>query len=236
MTRVDPAATVMVTRNHHGELEVLLVKRNRSLAFAGGLWVFPGGRIDGPELESSSTELDAARLAAVREVKEETNLTIDESGLVFFRHWTTPKAEPRRFATYFFFAEVSASEAVTVDDGEIKDYKWMRPSDVLAQLDEGQMGMMPPTIMSIQLIHKCRSVDQAREFLRTQPILHILPTMVIEGRRVFCLFEGDAGFPSGKIHAKGARHRISMEMATGKFEFECSADEKIVPVNGGMHV
>ena len=46
-----PAATVVLIRDGRDGLEVLLARRSSQLAFHGGAWVFPGGRIDVIELE-----------------------------------------------------------------------------------------------------------------------------------------------------------------------------------------
>jgi 8-oxo-dGTP pyrophosphatase MutT (NUDIX family) len=52
-----PAATVVVLRDGADGLETLLLRRNASLVFAGGMWVFPGGRIDPDDLVAA-TPLD----------------------------------------------------------------------------------------------------------------------------------------------------------------------------------
>lgn len=80
-----PAATVIVFRNDPGEgpPQILMVTRGRELAFAGGMAVFPGGRVD-PEdyalADATQHGLDrdeaAHRIAAVRETLEETGLVI----------------------------------------------------------------------------------------------------------------------------------------------------------------
>jgi 8-oxo-dGTP pyrophosphatase MutT (NUDIX family) len=41
-----PAATVVVVRDGPAGVEAYLQRRPRTMGFAGGLWVFPGGRID----------------------------------------------------------------------------------------------------------------------------------------------------------------------------------------------
>ena len=41
-----PAATVVVLRDGPDGPEVLMLQRDQGLSFAGGMWVFPGGRID----------------------------------------------------------------------------------------------------------------------------------------------------------------------------------------------
>jgi 8-oxo-dGTP pyrophosphatase MutT (NUDIX family) len=40
------AAPVLLLRELDGELEVLMMRRGAALSFMGGMWVFPGGRVD----------------------------------------------------------------------------------------------------------------------------------------------------------------------------------------------
>jgi len=40
------AATAVLLRNSDKGIETLLLRRNAKLAFAGGVWVFPGGAIN----------------------------------------------------------------------------------------------------------------------------------------------------------------------------------------------
>lgn len=46
VARPRPAATVVMVRDGPGGVEAYLQRRPRTMGFAGGLWVFPGGRID----------------------------------------------------------------------------------------------------------------------------------------------------------------------------------------------
>lgn len=82
-----PAATLVIFRNAPagGPPEILMVQRSKTMNFAGGAAVFPGGRVDdadfalaealGAEDEEARDEL-AARIAAVRETLEETGLAV----------------------------------------------------------------------------------------------------------------------------------------------------------------
>lgn len=76
-----PAATVILLREAASGrgIETLMLRRNSKLAFVGGMWVFPGGRIDEADRTSlpATDELGAARCAAVRESREEAGLEID---------------------------------------------------------------------------------------------------------------------------------------------------------------
>src|SRR4051812_44581262 len=77
---IRPAATVIIVRDGAEgpeSLETLLVRRSAGLAFHGGSWVFPGGRIDdedfpataagGPDRGADAEA--AARAAALREAR-----------------------------------------------------------------------------------------------------------------------------------------------------------------------
>ncbi|WDA41492.1 NUDIX hydrolase [Erythrobacter sp. BLCC-B19] len=82
-----PAATIIIFRNatDGGPPEVLMTVRSRELRFAGGMAVFPGGRVD-PEDFALGEQVAAAtglapdeaahQIAAVRETLEETGLAL----------------------------------------------------------------------------------------------------------------------------------------------------------------
>ncbi|MDB5672118.1 MAG: hypothetical protein JWO25_3077 [Alphaproteobacteria bacterium] len=76
-----PAATLILMRPaaDGGPPEILMLERTRTMAFAAGALVFPGGRIDPEDVEAAAAlapgiEDSAARIAAIRE-------TIEESGI-----------------------------------------------------------------------------------------------------------------------------------------------------------
>lgn len=75
-----PAATLVLMRPAAaGAPQLLMMERTRSMAFAAGALVFPGGRID-PDDEvlaeriGGAVEFAPARIAAIRETIEETGL------------------------------------------------------------------------------------------------------------------------------------------------------------------
>jgi 8-oxo-dGTP pyrophosphatase MutT (NUDIX family) len=75
-----PAATLILFRDGPQAPEVLMVERARAMAFAGGAWVFPGGRIDpGDEALAAlrpGLEDARARIAAIRETVEEAGVPV----------------------------------------------------------------------------------------------------------------------------------------------------------------
>jgi 8-oxo-dGTP pyrophosphatase MutT (NUDIX family) len=86
-----PAATLVVFRNGPADSppELLMVVRARTMSFAGGMAVFPGGRVDAADralAASVAGTLDHAeaahRIAAIRETIEETGLAPGLAGRV----------------------------------------------------------------------------------------------------------------------------------------------------------
>lgn len=86
-----PAATIIIFRNapDGGAPEVLMTVRSRNMSFAGGMAVFPGGRVDPADYalgeavaaECGLTPDEAAhQIAAVRETIEETGLALGLAG------------------------------------------------------------------------------------------------------------------------------------------------------------
>ena len=83
-----PAATLVIFRPAAaGPAEILMLERARTMAFAGGALVFPGGRVDAADralavtLAPEDPEDAAARIAAIRETLEEAGLPIGLSPL-----------------------------------------------------------------------------------------------------------------------------------------------------------
>lgn len=75
---VRPAATVMLLRDTGSGLEVFMLRRTVNAAFAGGMYVFPGGRVDDSDGEGD----EAFVVAAIRECFEEAGvlLAVDAEG------------------------------------------------------------------------------------------------------------------------------------------------------------
>src|SRR4029077_9379597 len=127
-----PAATVVLIRDGRDGLEVLLARRSSQLAFHGGAWVFPGGRIAPVDYAAAPDDLiAAARRGAAREAKEEAGVDVDAETLLHISNGTTPEISPKRFATWFFVGEVASGEAVA-DGTETDQLHWFRPDDAFA--------------------------------------------------------------------------------------------------------
>ncbi|WP_150254938.1 NUDIX hydrolase [Nocardiopsis deserti] len=233
-----PAATVMLLRPRGGvrggsagdPMEVLLMRRVRSMGFAPGAFVFPGGGVDARDADGDlpwtgpgpgewartlGTDVRMARAlvcAAVRETFEETGvllasepehagegaITLDTSsedwerdrlglidrsrsftevlsrrGLVLrsewlraWSRWITPRAEPRRYDTWFFAAELPPGQASRDVGGEADLTRWTDPAEVRGEWEAGRMPMLPPTVVACAELADCRTLRGVREARR----------------------------------------------------------------------
>jgi 8-oxo-dGTP pyrophosphatase MutT (NUDIX family) len=216
-----PAATIVLLRDAT-ELEVLMLHKSSQIAF-GGMWVFPGGRIDAEDYPSDGDVNVAARNAAVRESREEAGLTLTPDGFVWFAHWTPPPVTPKRFATWFFAARAD-SHNVTIDGGEIQNHQWVTPAGALAQQAAGTIDLAPPTWVSLYQMSRCPTVDAVLERLRAYGPRYYKTRISkrADGVRV-AMWYGDAGYGKWDADASGARHRLVM--TPGGFVFENSVEK-----------
>ena len=210
------AATVVVLRDGPDGLETLLLRRNSKLGFAGGMWVFPGGRVDEADHDSAGEEATARR-AAAREAAEEAGLVVDPDALVPFAHWTPPERPMRRFATWFFLAE-APSTVVEVDGGEIVDHLWARPADGLGRHAAGEVELMPPTFQTLAVLSHHATVADALAAAALQEIPRFATRLaMLEGTTV-SLWAGDAGYESSDATVEGQRHRLVMGSLPWRYE------------------
>jgi 8-oxo-dGTP pyrophosphatase MutT (NUDIX family) len=192
-----------------------MLRRNSKLAFAGGAWVFPGGRIDPEDYPGGAVSTDdravatAARTAAAREAMEEAGLAVDPAGLVWFAHWTPGALAARRFATWFFMTRAPEG-AVTVDDGEIHEHQWIGPADAMARRDAGEIEIIPPTWMTLRLLTEESTVESTLAAASARdPQIYRTHIAHVDGG-IASLWQGDAAYDDGDTTKPGPRNRLLM--------------------------
>ncbi|MEM1111305.1 MAG: NUDIX hydrolase [Pseudomonadota bacterium] len=207
-----PAATVVMLRDGDAGLEVLLVQRSKAVAHMGGMWVFPGGKVDAADTEQAADDYSAALNAAIRETQEEAGLILDHDQLVYLSHWTTPVGAKRRFSTWFFLAILEDGQEVQVDGGEIAEHRWVRPATAFAELaDEAHpFKLMPPTYVSLVDVSPYGSCAEVREEIGSRDAIIYAPRMVFVDGGICFLYAGDAGYEEEQLEHDGAQHRTYM--------------------------
>ncbi|MDG1703628.1 MAG: NUDIX hydrolase [Pseudomonadales bacterium] len=222
-----PAATVVLVRQGDTGIEVLMLRKNSKITF-GGMWVFPGGKIDVADYPggvADEANIDAAaRAAAVRETQEEAGITVDAQDYVFLSHWTPPPGQQKRFATWFFVAKVEGAMDIAIDDGEIKDHAWLNPEEALRKHAAGEIDLVPPTWVTLYHLSLKPSVDAVIEYFSENTGITYNTRVVpaASGERV-AMWKGDAGYDEWNPDTTGERHRLAMP--EGGFIFENTVEQ-----------
>ena len=206
--KARPASTVALLRDGETGLETLLMRRNKALRFAGGLWVFPGGAIDAEDLAAAGgDEREASRIAAAREAQEESGLQPRMTDMLQLSHWTTPVIEPKRFSTWIYAAPVASNEDVRIDGSEIHDSRWISIEEAIEGHKQGVLGMMPPTYLTLCDLARYSNVEQMLAGERAREPDEVFPVFGKADGDEIVMFRGDAGYESGDGSLPGSRHR-----------------------------
>ena len=160
----------MLLRPAPAGFEVFLQRRVASMAFAAGMTVFPGGARDPADVDLRAT--------AVREVLEETGVQLDPALLHPWARWVTPQDEPRRYDTYFFVTELPDGGQPRAVGTEMDQVAWMRPVDALAARGRGELGMWPPTIVTLSELAVCSDIEAVIAAAAERPLEPVLPRLV----------------------------------------------------------
>jgi len=131
---------------------------------------------------------------------------------VWFAHWLPPPVATRRYSTFFFFADAHLGD-VTVDDGEIRDHRWITPGEALSLHAERQIALLTPTWMTLSRFAGFSDVATALATLRVAaPELRItkMATDTPADAIRIALWAGDAGYATGDATLPGPRHRLVM--------------------------
>jgi 8-oxo-dGTP pyrophosphatase MutT (NUDIX family) len=217
VSNLIPAATVILARDApdhpdvEPDLEVLMLRRDSRLAFAGGMWVFPGGRVDPDDYGDDPDDLAAAEArAAAREAHEECGLSLEGVVLERWSHWTPPDLrQHHRFSTAFFVATAPDGE-VTIDDGEIREHQWVSPRRALLLHTEKVVELAPPTYITLVQMSAARTARDLLELAATNETEHFHTRIESIGDELVALYHGDAGYEDGNVDSPGGRHRLIM--------------------------
>ena len=133
---------------------------------------------------AASERMQALRLRLLDEdatllgVLEECNARTDFGDVVYFAHWITPIAEPRRYDTRFFVARLPGDRQVRADSREMTDAVWLSPVEALHRFAEGKLPMVFPTVRTLEQLKEFRTTSEALDALRERVVHPIMPRLV----------------------------------------------------------
>lgn len=208
-----PAATAVVARDRPGSgFDVLMLRRNDNVAFMGGAYVFPGGRVDDDDRDASRgderevrgrrfTDLSpsdewAYRTAAAREMQEEASVQIDPADLVPMAHWVTPEVETRRYDTRFFAIRMPEGQQARHDGDETTALAWLTPDEAIAKCRASEIMLPPPTWITLKRMSGFSRVAELLTWAAAVPIVRVQPMLFREPDRMMLTLPGDPTFPT----------------------------------------
>jgi endoribonuclease LACTB2 len=190
------AASIVLYRQTAKSSELFFVKREVTLGFAGGFWVFPGGKVEVGEsvVTAAARELfeetgvllatppTRASLDTLRARLLQEQMSFDEvlSTLqVKFApercapaaRWVTPDYLPQRFDTQFFVVKVLEHETPSVWPGELAHGHWIPPALALEAWARGEMLLHPPTLHAVQCFADAEEIAPRLQALKNPPFV-----------------------------------------------------------------
>lgn len=183
------ASTVVLLRESPA-LEVFVMRRELTMKFAPGMYVFPGGSVDAQDYVEDVEQ--TFRNAAVREVFEETSVMIDAQDLHPWSRWITPEFESMRFDVNFYVTALPEGATARDVSGEADLVKWMTPKQALNDFRAGEMPMLPPTVQTLESLANYTTIS---EVLSHRPeVIPLLPRLVdVDGDLVWQIIHAESG-------------------------------------------
>jgi len=207
----------MLLRDGAAGLEVLLLRRHQRSDVLGGVYVFPGGKLDEADRVAARARfggddglhrgfgegvspLEAATLyvAAMRELAEECGVRLgDMSNIHPHSRWITPAQAgiSKRFDTWFFVALLPRGAVPRHDGHELVDSVWLTPRDALTRYWNGKLPLAPPQIMSLVALSRHETARAALEAARTAIPGRVQPERVAGDDPIVIAFPGDPQHP-----------------------------------------
>jgi len=250
-TAPRPAASVVLLRDAPEGLEAFLLERPEKAEVMGGVWVFPGGKVDpedhrSPDTMDGEITLDCTRnfhrrlacevvdlaqaaafmRAALRETEEESSVQLAIHAIEGWSRWVTPRVPSmmtRRFDTLFFAAVLPQGQEARHDGQESVQGIWSRPILALERYWRREILLAPPQIMTLIELSRFDSASGAMRHAASRPLPHIQPEPLLdsEGMRVVA-YPGDPEHPLQLRQIPGPSRLV---WRSGRFEPPCGRFE-----------
>lgn len=105
-----------------------LVIQHPSDGYAGGMWSFPGGKLD---VVDETYCFDVLRAAVKREVFEEVGLILEDPLHYVFSSYFVGKNDIPIINSTFYCNLSNTAPTVSIPPKEIAEYAWMRADEIL---------------------------------------------------------------------------------------------------------
>lgn len=140
----------------------------------------------------------AADAGAFAAMLADEGLFLDLAPLVYWSHWITPSAEPRRFDTRFFAVGVPAGQGASADFGELTHHEWVQPARTHEAIENGLIRVVPPTLLTLEDLAASHARHGGLEPMlaaeRGRPVPPVMPRIEAGPGEVRVLMPWDPGY------------------------------------------
>lgn len=118
------------------------------------------------------TDLDATRIAleagtrSIADLYRQHGLRVPLDRVAYVSRWITPEPSPRRYDARFFVAAMPDGQHAGADGWEAVDAGWWKPTRALADWQAGQIELIEPTVVSLQLLCRFDTTADAMAAIR----------------------------------------------------------------------
>lgn len=163
-----------------------MCRRSDAASFMPGVWVFPGGAIDGNETPAE---------CAARELEEETGVDLGaDPQLIAWSRWITPEVVPVRFDTHFLVGLAPPHSSPKPDEAEISAVAWWEPKAALDAHAEGELSLVFPTIKTLETLLRFSNADEVMAAAPGDRVEPILPRVTGTRKNHRILLPTDEGY------------------------------------------
>ncbi|GAB2971903.1 NUDIX hydrolase [Nocardioides montaniterrae] len=92
--------------------------------------------------------------------------------------WLTPEFEPKRYRTWFFAAELPAGQRTRDVSSESSSVLWLSVAEAVAQVEAGELAMMPPTYLTCLELSQHSSVASVLAVAAERSVEMFMPEVI----------------------------------------------------------
>jgi hypothetical protein len=118
----------------------------------------------------------------------------------------------------FFVARAANDVDVEIDGSEIHEYQWCLASKAIALHQQGDLSMMPPTVVTLTELAAATSCEDLFTVYAERNVRPFIPRITYIDDVVCMLYQGDAGYDDCNPRAQGPRNRLWMEETGSRYE------------------
>lgn len=159
------------------------------------------------------------------ELAQAMDWRFDLSGLLPWARWVTPESEKRRFDTRFLVAVLPGGQKPVPDDRETTRLQWLTPNQALVQHRQGEIRLMPPTLVTVTELSRYASIDRliAAAVQRRPPLIR--PKIFISGDEFGVHLPNDPQYEDPGAPSRDDENEPSrVVMRNGRWQFMSVAD------------